>query len=306
MRGAILSPAALLGLLVSTAAGHGLKPSPTPEKVTSFQWRYPFEPEALEPYTHACEAEQKFPAKQYTLHELMEPPPHGLGPWASGLKKFFQGRDYPGGWAGWDRHLHDRSILKMEYADLPAKVRQWIEEQEKGETDGKGLFAVFKKPEEADDTIEDTTPPSPGDRSADQDLVAIFAPGAMYSVLPLWVAEGSACAGKTVIPSYQVRADLCVAHQKVTLAICPSTPLSMLTGPSSRGRAIRTPRRPRTSPSRLRPSGWRKKQTGPRKKRWWRPTRQRLRQRRKTRRDRQEMSCNSSDLNRIWRFLSIR
>jgi hypothetical protein len=196
MRSLLVPAASLLLAFLSGASGHGLKPSPTPDKPKTFKWRYPFEPEALEPFNHACEAEKQFPANEYTLHQLMDAPPGGLGPWAPGLKKFFSGRDYPGGWAGWDRHLHDRSILKMEYAHLPLKVREWIEDQEENQGAGKGLFAVFRKPVEEDDTIEDTTPPKPGDRSGDQDLVAIFAPGAMYDILPLWVAEGSNCPGK--------------------------------------------------------------------------------------------------------------
>jgi len=189
--------AAMLAFLASTAHAFGAKPSPKPTKVETFKWKYPFEPEAMANYNAACEASQKFDAQEYTLHTLMDKPPLGLGPWATGLKEFFTGREYPGGWGGWDRHLHDRNLLKMEYSDMPLKVREWIEEQERTEGPGKGLFAVFQKPKDDDDTIDSTVEVKESvDRSGDGEKVAIFAPGAIYEILPLWVAEGSNCEGK--------------------------------------------------------------------------------------------------------------
>ncbi|PKS07422.1 hypothetical protein jhhlp_006025 [Lomentospora prolificans] len=186
--------AAMLAFLATTVHAFGAKPSPKPTKVETFKWKYPFEPEAMASYNAACEASEKFGAHEYTLHELMDPPPKGLGPWAPGLKDFFTGREYPGGWGGWDRHLHDRSLLKMEYVDMPLKVREWIEEQERTEGPGKGLFGVFQKPKDEDDTIEHTVEIGETvDRSTDSEKVAIFAPGAIYEILPLWIAEGSNC-----------------------------------------------------------------------------------------------------------------
>lgn len=193
--------AAMLAFLATTAHAFGAKPSPKPTKIETFKWKYPFETEAMANYNAACEASDKFGAHEYTLHQLMDPAPQGLGPWAEGLKAFFTGREYPGGWGGWDRHLHDRSLLKMEYNDMPLKVREWIEEQERTEGAGKGLFGVFEKPKGDDDTIDETVTFSETvDRAADSERVAIFAPGAIYEILPLWVAEGSNCEGELIVP----------------------------------------------------------------------------------------------------------
>jgi hypothetical protein len=88
----------------------------------------------------------------------------------------------------------------MEYSDLPIPVREWIEDQERDEGPGKGLFAVYEKPTGADDKILNVVKfPSkgmaPGLRPLDQKKVVLFAPGAVYDILPLWVAEGSKCKG---------------------------------------------------------------------------------------------------------------
>jgi hypothetical protein len=196
-------------LLVGHCHGFGLKPSPETTKVEEFKWQYPFEPSDLQDFNPVCEATQAFPAREYTLHVLADKEPLGLLPWSNGLRKFFAGRPYPGGWAGWDRHLHDRSILKMEYEDMPVRVREWIEEQYRTDGEGKGLYAVFKKPETEEDTIEDTVvPPAKADvdRAGDKGKVVLFAPGALYSNLPLWVAQGSNCEGKLASRSASVMA----------------------------------------------------------------------------------------------------
>ena len=184
--------------LATTAAAFGMKASPTPDKPDTWRWKYPFSDEAMTPYTQTCTSTRAFPAREFTLHDLMEPFPRGLGAWAPGLKDFFAGRAYPGGWGGWDRHLHDRSVVYMEFADVPAKVRAWIAEQERSGGEGKGLFAVFKRPAEGEETVGGTVGVEEG---ADEDKVVIFAPGALYEVLPLWVAEGSECEGEFSVPT---------------------------------------------------------------------------------------------------------
>ena len=178
--------------LASCAAAVGMKPSPTPDKPEAFQWRYPFRDEDMAGWTRACEATQKFEAREFTLHELMDPFPRGLGPWATGLKELFAERQYPGGWGGWDKHLHDRTIVYMEFKDVPVKVREWIGGQEREGGEGKGLYAVFKKPVGKEE-VAGTVGVGEGE---DADKVIIFAPGALYEVLPLWVAEGSECEGE--------------------------------------------------------------------------------------------------------------
>ncbi|KAL0930172.1 uncharacterized protein CTRU02_214992 [Colletotrichum truncatum] len=178
----------------------GGKPMPQPKTTMAdnFPWRDPFTSKTTDSYSHTCEASKTFAATQYTLHDLFEKPPTGLFHWGDGLKTFFSGREYPGGWAGLDRHMYDRNLLKMEYADLPLRVREWIEEQERVEdSKGKGLFAIFDKPTTAEEKITDlvVVPKAPKDvnRDLDQKRVAIFAPGALYHILPLFVAEGSDC-----------------------------------------------------------------------------------------------------------------
>lgn len=56
---------------------------------------------------------------------------------------------------------------------------------------GKGLFGIFRRPAEGEEVEE--TVKGEGDEG---EKVVIFAPGALYEVLPLWVAEGSECEGE--------------------------------------------------------------------------------------------------------------
>lgn len=192
-------------LLAGTASAFQLggKEMPQPETTMAdnFPWRDPFTAKTTDSYDHTCEASKTFAATQYTLHDLFEKPPVGLFPWGDGLKLFFSGREYPGGWAGLDRHMYDRNLLMMDYSDLPLRVREWIEEQERSEdSNGKGLFAVFDKPTTEEEKIKDrvtvSKSPTDVDRDLDQKRVAIFAPGALYHILPLFVADGSDCQGK--------------------------------------------------------------------------------------------------------------
>ncbi|KAK8102959.1 hypothetical protein PG984_016105 [Apiospora sp. TS-2023a] len=169
-----------------------------------FRWKNPFSsgdgsaaaagPDLL--LKPSCSATRSFKAHQYLLDDLKEAPPLGLGPYADRLKTFFQGREYPGSWDGLDPHGYDRNVVLMEWDDVPEAVRAWIDEQakqkkkKKEETDeeetkaekekedlsGKGLFAVYRKA-----------------RAPKEHKVVIFAPGAIYETLPLWVAEDCDC-----------------------------------------------------------------------------------------------------------------
>lgn len=182
-------------------------PQPKTTMAENFAWRDPFTSKTIDLYDPTCEATRTFAATQYTLHDLFEKAPAGLFNWGDGLKLFFSGREYPGGWAGLDRHMYDRNLLMMEYADMPLHVREWIEDQERADdSDGKGLFAVFDKPATAEEKIKDRVVvphnPKDTDRELDQGRVAIFAPGALYPILPLFVANGSDCQGTdTCYPS---------------------------------------------------------------------------------------------------------
>ncbi|KAH7011966.1 hypothetical protein EDB80DRAFT_408218 [Ilyonectria destructans] len=173
------------------------KPAPPPpSKVDGFEWNNPFSSKAISSFESACESTANFHALEYTLHDLMTAPPNGLRPWGQGLKNVFSGREYPGGWVGIDAHLHNRNILLMDYDKLPLLVREWIEEEERTDGKGKALFAVFDKPKQEDDEVESVVEfPSADkiDRSQDGQRVVIFAPGALYGILPLWAADTSDC-----------------------------------------------------------------------------------------------------------------
>lgn len=198
------SAAALLFAASVQAFSKGPPPKPKAHIIEGFKWKNPFVGDKLSAFDITCQDSKAFQAKEYILEELSSAPPNGLLPWTNGLKKFFTGREYPGGWEGIDRHLHDRNLLMMEYKDIPTVVKTWVEEQERTDGKGKGLFAVFDKPESDSATIEDVVEVPAADavdRSKDGDRIAIFAPGALYHVLPLWLADDSNCKGKKHPPN---------------------------------------------------------------------------------------------------------
>jgi len=228
--------AAASGTVVSAlgpaAPGQPPRPPGKPAKIEAWKWTNPFaagtaEDSGPSKFVAACEATATFQATEYMLDDLSDAPPRGLIPWREGLKKVFSNREYPGAWDGIDPHGYDRTLLMMEWTAVPAKVRAWIAGQEAeeeaytGEQDelpeekkGKGLFAVYRKPdlakgEKIEDTVfaeeeeEEKQAAAEGEgekkkeKAKDENLVVIFAPGALYEVLPLWVAEGSDCVGES-------------------------------------------------------------------------------------------------------------
>ena len=64
-----------------------------------------------------------------------------------------------------DPHLLDRTLLLMRVSDVPPSAMEFMREEKEG------VFAVFEN-------------------------VVIFAPGGVYGILPLWVADDSSCAGE--------------------------------------------------------------------------------------------------------------
>jgi hypothetical protein len=195
--------------IVSTAAAIGGGPPPrpggNPAKLEDFKWADPFSSRRMKKFSADCSAEKTFSAREYLLDDLSEKLPNGLKPWSAALKKLFSGRAYPGSWDGIDPHGYDRNLLMMEYSEVPIAVREWIEDQERNDGEGKGLFGVYDKPKESDDTIRNVVKfASPemaaGLRPLDQKRVAIFAPGAVYDILPLWVAASSECKGEQAGP----------------------------------------------------------------------------------------------------------
>lgn len=214
----MLPPSLLLTLpilLTPTLTLAGGPPQPVPPKVDptpldNFTWTDPF-PRLLTttstsspPFDAACTSTRTFTALEYQLHDLHEAEPLGLAPYGDALKSIFGGRAYPGGWHGMDAHGYERTLLKMDYQDVPLKVRAWIAEQETSPTgspkaQGKGLYAVYDKPKRAQrvtGTADLTEEQDDVEREWDAQRIVIFAPGAIYENLPLWVAEGSDCEGK--------------------------------------------------------------------------------------------------------------
>ncbi|CAK7223754.1 hypothetical protein SBRCBS47491_005314 [Sporothrix bragantina] len=200
--------------LVATVAAFGAHNEP-PKGVVGptegFVWAEPFHDHRLvhklEP---ACSIERTFSADEFQLHDLYEHFPKGLWAFGDALKKIFSGRPYPGGWDGLDPHMYERPLLYMNYTDMPIAVREWIEEGERvpGEDDEeeseehkkmrearKNLFAVFERPTEPmTKVVKTVTPPKTAAKAAllrplDAKRIVIFAPGALYDILPLWVAE---------------------------------------------------------------------------------------------------------------------
>ncbi|RBQ86522.1 hypothetical protein VDGD_06718 [Verticillium dahliae] len=180
--------------------GMGRPPSPHDQAkatlVEDFKWRDPFTEATSSLFTPACEVTKTFPAQQYTLHQLYDKQPLGMWSWAEGLKEVFSEREYPGGFSGLDRHGWDRYILLMDYADVPLRAKQWIEAQASGKTADHGLFALFQKPKDKHQKVDDqvVVPEAGLDRADDASRVVLFAPGALYKILPLFVAESSNCA----------------------------------------------------------------------------------------------------------------
>ncbi|KAK0707883.1 hypothetical protein B0H67DRAFT_588843 [Lasiosphaeris hirsuta] len=190
--------AAAASAMGPASPGKPARPAGKPEKMKNWKWADPFTSSQIRQFDAACDAEQTFHAREFLLDDLSVAPPLGLSPFLDALKKVFSAREYPGSWDGIDPHGYDRNLLQMEYAEVPIKVREWIEEQERSEGEGRGLFAVYEKPLEGQ-TVSETvkvseSPVAAALRPLDKKKVVIFAPGALYEVLPLWVAEGSDCA----------------------------------------------------------------------------------------------------------------
>lgn len=199
----LASSAAAIGPVVP---GKPARPAGKPERLSNWKWTNPFVAVTqLAKFDSSCETEKTFSAKEYLLDDISEDPPHGLKPYMGALKKLFAETRYPGSWDGIDPHGYDRNLLQMQYSDVPVKVREWIEQQYRDkDSKFKGLFAVYKVPPEGA-KVTDTVPvgemPIPPElREPDKEKTILFAPGALYEILPLWVGEDSGCAGETFLP----------------------------------------------------------------------------------------------------------
>jgi hypothetical protein len=174
--------------------------SSTPAVVPGFKWSDPYNgdgaalPSVPSGFRATCETVATFAATEHLLRDLKKPLPLGLSPWAESLKTFFGGRPYPGSWDGADISGLTREVIVMEYKAVPKAVRDWIDEKrQEEEGNDKYLFGVYGKPRKSNEKI--LRQAKIGEHE-DHEKIILFAPGALYEILPLWVAEGSGCDGE--------------------------------------------------------------------------------------------------------------
>lgn len=175
--------------------------------VPSFQWSRPFPEDGTDPggFQVLCRHAASFAARMYRLRDLAEAPPAGLAPWRGGIEAFLRARDYVGSWDGVDHKGEDRELVVMEWAEVPERVRAWIEEQRADESEAnerRWLFGVFEKPEEkvagerGEGGGEGQQEAGKASEVASGGKIVVFPAGALYEILPLWVAKGSGCERK--------------------------------------------------------------------------------------------------------------
>jgi hypothetical protein len=212
-----------------------------PEKMANWRWPNPFTSPRHKKFSAACEAERTFPAQEFLLDDLGESGATGLIAYRDALKSVFAAREYPGSWDGIDPHGYDRTLLTMDYEVMPLKVREWIEEQERTDGPGRGLFAVYGRPMPGTRVLNtirvpEEVPVSKEWRDRDDTRVALFAPGAIYEVLPLWVAEGSKCEGGLSPHCLNRDSDRVLTCSQMRCSTSPSTAPSWSTAASLRTR----------------------------------------------------------------------
>lgn len=189
--------------------------------VPTFHWSNPIPSDGTDPggFDVHCRATRTFHARLYKLKDLSESPPLGLAPWRRGIEDFLSRAEYPGSWDGVDHKGLDREIVVMEWADVPTSVKQWLEEQQRDNVERRRwLFGVFEKPRRDGESVRVTATPRVtaaseasassavegeaeqrgGDteemeKVSDEDKIMVFPAGAIYDILPLWVARGSGC-----------------------------------------------------------------------------------------------------------------
>ncbi|KAF1354326.1 hypothetical protein EJ07DRAFT_35724, partial [Lizonia empirigonia] len=116
-------------------------------------WTSSWDSTTLAPFKRSCESKSTYRGAIYKLSALYP----DLEVFAPQLKVFYNKQLYPGSWSGIDKHGNDRELIKMDLADLPWKVREWIKKEST-----QRHYSVH-------------------------DDIVFFAPGAIYPILPLWV-----------------------------------------------------------------------------------------------------------------------
>lgn len=139
----------------SAASPSPADPSEEPTPVGAL-WTAKWTASDLTPYTTSCRSKTTYNAHIYKLNELYP----DLKDQAPQLKIFYSKQLYAGSWGGIDVHGVGRELMRMDMAELPYKVREWLKR-----TPTQRHFSV-------------------------QDSEVFFAPGAIYPILPLWVEDG--------------------------------------------------------------------------------------------------------------------
>jgi hypothetical protein len=171
----LLSPALLAATVYAAEDASSSSSSSTPPAAASpaadeptpvgALWTAQWDSNTLKPYTQHCRNKNTYNAKIYKLNELYP----DLKEQAPQLKVFYNKQLYAGSWAGIDVHGTGRELIKMNMADMPYKVREWLKRE--------SLQRHYSV----------------------QDDMVFFAPGAIYPILPLWVDDadegGEECEG---------------------------------------------------------------------------------------------------------------
>lgn len=211
MRGNSWLLAALAAATPASAGGFGAEPpKPAMTVAKGFKWKDPFSSPALADFTASCTTSIKLRANEFTLHEMKWLYPRGLWEWFNSLQREFGKLEYPGAWQGEDWHGSFRTILTMELEDVPERVRHWVDAQKRSSDpaskESKGLFLVYEKkktkdPKEMINAPANSIPDSVQGKERTEAIkkrIMIFAPGALYRILPLFAADSASpeCAGE--------------------------------------------------------------------------------------------------------------
>ena len=158
--------------------------------VPTFKWSRSFPDDGTDPggFHVNCRVKRTFHAKMYKLKDLPEPPPTGLAPWHDAIEDFLAKREYPGTWDGVDHKGQDREVVVMEWLDVPSRVREWIEEQQRStdpENYKRWMFGVFRKPRHEGEKVYGTVRPKGAPRTATPAVTSTATQAAAATTEPL-------------------------------------------------------------------------------------------------------------------------
>lgn len=159
--------------------------------VSSFKWQRPLPYDNSAPLgmNSLCEVSRTFRGEQHKLRDLQASPGSTTtSPWEGPVQTYLGWHPYVGSWDGVDEGGDERDLIIMDYASVPLAVREWVEDQHAGR--GKNdksrwwLYGVFNRPKKDFGKA--------GGLGGDHKIL-LFAPAALYEILPLWVGEDSGC-----------------------------------------------------------------------------------------------------------------